>query len=320
MIKLLANVILLVAIYLALTLGTSWVAHGWEAPHARLAQRVGFNGFLGLAAGVLIIAGGIDLSIGSLVALAAAVLCLLLVPPPHGLGWPIIPAIAAILLLGVAVGTLHGLIVTRLRVQPFIVTLCGLFAYRSAARWLTGDSTMNLGSGFESLTAFFNGTLFGVPMYLVLLTGLTAVIGFFLHFTTHGRYLFALGSNEQAAQYSGIATVRYKILAYIVCSTIAAGYAVLHVMRFNEVSPTNTGSFLELYGIAAAVLGGCSLRGGEGNVVGILLGTCLITILPMFTFEIGAPQPAEGLILGGALLLTAIADEMLRRYYSGRKK
>ena len=318
MIKLLANVMLIVAIYFGLTLGTDWVDHGWEAPHARLAQRIGFNGFLGLAAGILIIAGGIDLSIGSLVALAAAILCLLMMPGPRGLGWSAAPAIAVTLLLGVAVGTLHGLIVTRLKVQPFIVTLCGLFAYRSAARWLTKDSTLNL-SGFEDLRAFFNGALLGVPMYLVLLTGLTVVIGFFLHFTTHGRYLFALGSNEQAARYSGVATVRYKVLAYVVCSTIAAGYAVLHVMRFNELAPTSTGNFLELYGIAAAVLGGCSLRGGEGNVIGILLGTCLITILPIFTFQIGARQEAEGLILGGALLLTAIGDELLRRYYAARK-
>jgi ribose transport system permease protein len=315
MIKLLANLLLLAGLYLALTLGTGWVVHGWEAPHARLAQRVGFNGFLGLAAGVLIIAGGIDLSIGSLVALCAAVLCTLLVD----WHWHPVLAVAATLLLGVAIGIFHGLLVTRLRVQAFIVTLCGLFAYRSAARWLTGDSTKNLGSGFEELTRFFNGALFGVPVYLVLLAGLTLAIGFFLHFTTHGRYLFAIGSNERAAQYSGIATTQYKILAYMACSTITAGYAVLHLMRFNEVSPSSTGSFLELYGIAAAVLGGCSLRGGEGNVVGILLGTCLITILPMYTFAVGAPQTVEGLILGGALLLTAIVDELLRRYYTSRK-
>jgi ribose transport system permease protein len=317
MIKLLANLLLLAVIYLALALGTDWInpTVGWEEPHARLAQRIGFNGFLGLAAGILIIAGGIDLSIGSLVALAAGLLCTLLVD----WGWHPAPAIAATLLLGVAIGLFHGLLVTRLRVQAFIVTLCGLFAYRSAARWLTRDSTKNLGSGFESLTAFFNGAVFGVPMYLVLLAVLTVIVGFFLHFTTHGRYLYAIGSNDKAAEYSGIATTRYRILAYVLCSTIAAGYAVLHVMRFNEVSPSSTGSFLELYGIAAAVLGGCSLRGGEGNVVGILLGTCLITILPMYTFAVGAPQTVEGLILAGALLLTAIVDELLRRYYAARK-
>jgi len=267
MIKLLANMLLLAVLYVALTMGTNWVDHGWEAPHARLAQRIGFNGFLGLAAGILIIAGGIDLSIGSLVALCAAVLCTLLVD----WHWHPILAVAATLLLGVVIGLFHGLLVTRLRVQAFIVTLCGLFAYRSAARWLTGDSTKNL-SGFEELARFFNGAAFGVPVYLVLLAGLTVAIGFVLHYTTHGRYLFAIGSNERAAQYSGIATSQYKILAYVACSTITAGYSVLHLMRFNEVSPSLTGNFLELYGIAAAVLGGCSLRGGEGNVIGILLG------------------------------------------------
>lgn len=317
MIKLLANILLLAAIYLALILRTGWInpVVGWEVPHATLAQRIGFNGFLGLAAGVLIITGGIDLSIGSLVALAGGVLCILLAD----YHWHPVPAIAVTLLLGVAVGLFHGFLVTYLRVQAFIVTLCGLIAYRSAARWLMKDSTKNLGAGFESLTAFFNGTLFHVPMYLVLLAGLTLVIGFFLHFTTHGRYLFAIGSNDKAAQYSGIATTRYRMLAFVLCSTIAAGYAVLDLMRFSFVSPSSTGVNLELYGIAAAVLGGCSLRGGEGNVAGILLGTCLITILPIFTEAVGVPQQGEGLILGGALLLTAIADELLRRYYSSKK-
>ena len=317
MIKLLANLLLLAAIYIALTLGTGWINPdiGWEAPHATLAQRIGFNGFLGLAAGVLIISGGIDLSMGSLVALAGGVLCILLTDYQ----WNPVPAIAVTLLLGVVVGLFHGFLVTRLRVQAFIVTLCGLFAYRSAARWLMNDSTKNLGAGFESLTAFFNGELFHVPVYLVLLAGLTLAIGFLLHFTTHGRYLFAIGSNEKAAQYSGIATMRCKILAYVACSTITAGYAVLHVMRFKTVEPSSAGVSLELYGIAAAVLGGCSLRGGEGNVVGILLGTCLITILPIYTFAVGAKQTTEGMILGSALLLTAIVDELLRHYNTSRK-
>jgi ribose transport system permease protein len=226
---------------------------------------------------------------------------------------------AATLLLGVVVGLFHGVLVTSLRVQPFIVTLCGLFAYRSATRWLTNGSTKNLGSGFDDLTRFFNGALFGVPVYLVLLGTLTLVIGFMLHYTTHGRYVFAIGSNEKAAQYSGVPTNGYKILAYVLCSTITAGYAILSLMRFQQVEPLGTGQFAELYGIAAAVIGGCSLRGGEGNVLGILLGTCLITILPQFTFEIGAPQEVEGMILGGALLLTAVGDELLRRYYSVRK-
>jgi ribose transport system permease protein len=316
MIKLLGNLILLLILYVALALHTNWLLYGWENPHRLLLQRVGLNGILGLAAGLLIIAGGIDLSMGSLVALASAALCILLVDQ-H---WHPVAAIAATLLLGALVGLVHGLLVTGLRVQAFIVTLCGLFAYRSFARWMTNDAPKGLGTDFVELKAFFNADLFGVPAYFLIFAGLTVLVGVFLHFSAYGRYLFAIGSNEKAAEYCGIPTKRYKVLAYVLCSTLTAGYAVLDLVRYNSVQPSETGQFLELYGIAAAVLGGCSLRGGEGNVLGIVLGTCVITILPTYAISEGVSSTLDGAILGGALLLGACIDEFVRRYYYGYKK
>ena len=140
-----------------------------------------------------------------------------------------------------------------------------------------------------------------------------AVAGVFLHFSVYGRYMMAIGSNEQAARYSGIATDRHKIVAYVLCSALAAFYGALYLMENNSSQPSQTGSFLELYAIAGAVLGGCSLRGGEGSIAGILMGTALLTILPNFVKMWGVPDELEYTVIGTALLVGAILDEMLRR-------
>jgi ribose transport system permease protein len=315
MLKLLGNVVVLAVLYGALVLDpeTSSTARRPEN-HQYLAERIGQYGILSLAAGILIITGGIDLSIGSTVALTSVVLWKLLMD----YNWPPAVAIPAVLLLGALIGLGHGLLVAVARIQAFIVTLCGLLVYRSIARWLTGDRTVGLESRYEELKDFCNGYILGVPVHFWLFIGLLLVLGIFLHFSVYGRYFYAIGSNEKAARYCGIPTTRYKISAYVLCSTLAAFFAVLNMMKMNSVQPSTTGNFFELYGIAAAVMGGCSLRGGEGNVLGIFLGTCIIYVLPNYVFFKGVPSSLEGAIFGLALLVGAFADEMLRRYYGYR--
>jgi len=135
----------------------------------------------------------------------------------------------------------------------------------------------------------------------------------FLHMSVYGRYLFAIGSNEQAAKYAGIAVDRYRTLAYVLCSTLAALFSIIYLAENNSVQPSETGSFFELYAIAGAVLGGCSLRGGEGSVLGIMIGTAIIWILPNFTKMWGVPSALEYTVIGVALLIGALLDEILRR-------
>src|SRR5262249_13907630 len=148
-----------------------------------------------------------------------------------------------------------------------------------------------------------------------------ALIGaVFLHFSVHGRYFYAIGSNEKAARYSGVATDRYKLLAYVLCSTLAAFYGVLFLMQENSAQPSSTGNFLELYAIAGGVLGGCSLRGGEGNIVGMAIGTSILVLLPNLSIMLGIPSSLEYTVIGGALLLGAILDEVTRRFGAGRGK
>jgi ribose transport system permease protein len=284
--------------------------------HRNLAERIGLSGVVSLGASLLIISGGIDLSIGSVAGLSATILAMLLRSTPK---IPPVACFAIVLGVGVLIGLVNGLLVTKLRVQAFVVTLCGLFVYRGAARWLARDQVKGLGTEFENLTdLIYNDNILGLPrslFYFLVLAGLAAV---FLHLSVYGRYFYAIGSNERAARYSGIATDRYKILAYVICSLSAALYGCLFLMKQNSVQPSADGNFLELYAIAGAVLGGCSLRGGEGNIIGVIIGTTILVLLPNLSNMLGIPSALEYTVIGSALLLGAILDEVLRRFSAGR--
>jgi ribose transport system permease protein len=307
--KLLGLFLFLLVIYALLLLADPGARSVYN--HFNLGKRIGLYGILSLGAGVLIITGGIDLSIGSVVGLCTTIVAMLLVDYHlHPLA-----AIGAVLALGALIGLVNGLLVTKLRVQAFVVTLCGLFIYRGAARWLAGGQNKGLGTDFETWKHWLakGKDLLGLPMALVIFLVLAAIAAVGLHLSVYGRYLFAVGSNEQAARYSGIAVDRYRISAYVICSTLAALFSVLFLMEENSVQPSSTGSFFELYAIAGAVLGGCSLRGGEGNVLGIIIGTAILWILPNFTKMWGVPSELEYTVIGAALLVGALVDELLRR-------
>ena len=248
--------------------------------------------------GLLIISGGIDLSLGSVVGLCATLLAILL----RDKNWSPPLAIATVLGLGCAIGLAHGLLVTKLRVQAFVVTLCGLFIYRGLARWIADDRPKGLGNGFEvwKYWLYRSRDFLGLPMALVYLIVLAAIATVFLHMSVYGRYLMAIGNNERAVRYSGIAVDRYKVLAYIICSCSAAVFSVLFLMQENSAQPSDAGSFLELYAIAAAVLGGCSLRGGEGTVAGILIGTAILRILQNLVNMWDIPASLEYTVIGSS--------------------
>ncbi|OAI48043.1 hypothetical protein AYO44_01165 [Planctomycetaceae bacterium SCGC AG-212-F19] len=289
--------------------------------HQVLARRLGFYGVLTLGVGILIVAGGIDLSIGSLVGLAAVNFGLLLpIFARHGeaLGrlWPVLAA--GVVIAGSAVvGLFHGLLITKLRLQPFLVTLCGLFMYRGLARWESRETSVGLidNADLDWLRAFLvSGNLFGVSHLLLWLLLIAAVLAVLLHGSVYGRYLYALGYNEQAARYAGIATDGYKILAYVICSTLAGLGGVLFLLEYRNAQPSSAGSLLELYAITGAVLGGCSLRGGEGTILGMLLGAAVLPLLAqicLFSKYIGSTL--EYTVIGGALLFGTIVNEVLAR-------
>lgn len=357
--------------------------------HSNLSREIGYYGLLTLGVGVLIISGGIDLSMGSLVGLSASLFAVLLVD------YQVRPelAIAIVLATGAAIGLAHGLLVTFLNLQPFIVTLCGLFIYRGLARWIAGGQNRGLGTGFGEQKALLYEGGFDLPLplpaaivvgllllcvlYLAATRGWMSLLTFrrteadgrltlkehlasqhplvnyafvaaaaawivggslllpdllvpftkfmiifliaclvltvYLHLSIYGRYLFAIGSNVQAALYAGIPVRRHKIAAYVLCSFLTSFAGVLYLLRTNVAEPSGTGGYFELYAIAGAVLGGCSLRGGEGNVLGMMIGTTIIWLLPNLTIMWGIGNELKPLVIGVALLLGALIDELLRR-------
>jgi ribose transport system permease protein len=276
-----------------------------------MARLIGMYGIFSIGLGVVIITGGIDLSVGSVFALLGVLLSIMLTE------WHLPGALAVILVIavGVGLGLVHGLLITRLNIQPFIVTLCGLLFYRGLARFIANDETKGFGTGqgFEWLTALATGSLFGVPMPFILLVVVAAVMWVVLHRSVYGRYLFAVGRNEEAARYSGINARAVVASAYVIAGLTAGISGVLLAFYTNSVSPSSHGNFFELFGIAAAVLGGCSLRGGEGSVIGILIGSALLQVLQNLVNLLGIPSSLNFAVMGAVILLGVIADQLLSR-------
>ena len=276
-------------------------------------------GIISIGVAFVIITGGIDLSIGSLIGLVGCLLPMLLAA-----GYSPVIALLAVVVLSLAIGLMHGLLITRLGLQPFVVTLCGLLFYRGFARWLTHDQVQGFGSSYEGLrqlaigkVSLGGGFALPIPFFLLLLAGVLAAL--FLNRTIWGRYLLALGRNETAARYSGIQIGRMKVLAYVLCSGTAGLGGILFALDVNSVQPAAHGNFYELYAIAAAVLGGCSLRGGEGSILGVVIGAAVMRLLYNAINVSGIPTQLEFAIIGAVILAGVIADELIRRV-AGRRR
>lgn len=238
-------------------------------------------------------------------------------------------ALLTVLLLAGGLGLLHGLLVTRARLQPFVVTLCGLLIYRGLSRWLTSDNPAGFGEFSASLGTVATGRLpvisnaqgmvFGLPYPLFFLAVLGLIAAFFLGRTVWGRYLLALGRNEEAARFSGINTGRVTLMAYMICTVMAAVGGMLFSLDSSSISPSSFGNFFELYAIAAAVLGGCSLRGGEGSITGVIIGTAVMQVLNNLIMLLRISGTLEYAIIGSVILVGVLADEMVKRLAAQRR-
>jgi ribose transport system permease protein len=272
---------------------------------------VGTYGIFSIGVGIVIITGGIDLSVGSICALLGVLLSMMLVE----WHWPPAVALIAVVALGGALGAVHGLLIARLGLQPFIVTLCGLLLYRGAARYIADDSTKGFGTGkgFEWLRALASGSVGGVPMPFVVMCVVAAIAWVLLHRSVYGRHLFAVGHNAEAARYSGVGTRTVVAWAYVLSGALASLSAVIIAFYTNSISPASHGSFYELYAIAAAVVGGCSLRGGEGTVLGIVLGAALLQVLRNLVNLLDIPGSLDFAVMGAVILIGAVADQLFGR-------
>ncbi|WP_336080960.1 ABC transporter permease [Thalassospira sp. CH_XMU1448-2] len=276
------------------------------------ANLIGLFGLFAIGQGFVIMTGGIDLSVGSVIALLGVLFVDMV--GKFGVPWPI--AVAIMVGLGVLIGLAHGILITRFKLQPFVVTLCGLLIYRGIARGYTAESTAGFpfGSSYPQLEWLTIGRSFGVPHSFLAMLIVAAIMWVVLHHTVFGRHLCAVGKNEEAARFSGINTRFVTITAYVICAVLASIAAIYFAMFTKSVQPSSHGNFYELYAIAAAVLGGCSLRGGEGSVIGIVLGAVLLQELQNLVNLLGIPSSLNFAVMGTVILLGVLADQQFATY------
>jgi ribose transport system permease protein len=302
-----------------------------------LSRLVGIYGIFGIGTGIVIITSGIDLSVGSVFALQGVLLSIMLID--WHMNW-LLAAFLSILIV-VLIGCLTGFLVAFARLQPFIVTLCGFLFYRSMARFIAHDRSLGFiypravmmklrelhhdpqYDPFATLHFLTTGNIgrepYLIPMPFIVLLIVAAIMAVVLHKSVYGRYLYAVGKNEDAARYSGIKTKWVIGSAYVVGMLLAGLTGIILAFFTGSIVPSNQGVNFELYGIAAAVLGGCSLRGGEGSILGILVGTILIQILQNLVNLLGIDSSLNTAVLGAVILLGVLMDEALG-YLSRRRK
>jgi ribose/xylose/arabinose/galactoside ABC-type transport system permease subunit len=269
-----------------------------------IARQVSINAVIAAGMTFVILTGGIDLSVGSVLAIAGAVMAGLL----SG-GRPPLVCIGAGLAVGALLGLLNGSVVTRGRVQPFIATLAMLTIARGMTLVYTdGRPITGLPDEFVWLGA---GELFRFPVPVILMALVFVASYVILTQTVLGRYVYAIGGNEEAARLSGVNVGAYKTLAYVISGLLAAVSAVILTARLNSAQPTAGGGF-ELDAIAAVVLGGTTLAGGEGTIGGTLLGAFIIGVLNNGLNLLNVNPFYQQVVKGGVILLAVLLDRRLR--------
>jgi len=254
---------------------------------------------LSIGMSMVLIIGGIDLSVGSVLGLSGAVLGILLVQK-----YPLPLAIVACLVTGVICGTINGFIITQWRIPAFIVTLGMLEAGRGLTYLFTKSQTQYLSSTLDNIA---EPNLFGIRLPLFLAMVIVIIAHILLVNTPFGRHCFAVGAKEETAHLSGINTRKLIFSVYVISGFLSALAGLLHCARLSSSDP-NAGIGYELSAIASAVIGGNSLSGGKGSVIGTVLGVIIIATLEVGLVQIGVPEPWKRVITGAVIILAVIAD------------
>ncbi|MBS3812960.1 ABC transporter permease [Candidatus Bipolaricaulota bacterium] len=267
-------------------------------------RQISYTGTIALGMTFVIISGGIDLSVGSMTAFVGGVVVIMVNYFGGGL-LAILIAILVGLLMGAAAGAFNGLIITKGKVAPFIVTLGTWGMFRSLTLYISGAGE------FRSTSRLFPqlgmGYFLKIPIPVWILLGLTVFYSILLNRTKFGRYVCAVGSNERVAEYSAINVQRIKFLTYIITGVNVGITAVLLSSRLNSINPTTAGSGFELDAIAAVIIGGTMLSGGSGSVFGTLIGAIILGIVSNMLNLLGVSPYLQGTVRGlviiGAVLI-----------------
>ncbi len=290
-------------------------------------RQISMLGIFAVGTAFVIITGGIDLSIGSIIGLTGVIIARLSSPSFDGLGLSLWIGIPVALAVAVLIGWIQGVLITRLDLQPFIVTLGGMLLLRGVSQTIVKGGTIGFGSSrFTELSD--SGLLFchGDPLIsypVIIFLAIVLMGAYVLHFTVFGRYVYAIGGNRDAAAYSGINVKRVETLTYVISAGLAGVAGVCYAAYIGQMSQ-QVGIAYELYAIAAAVIGGCSLRGGEGTIFGIIIGSGIMRVIDnginMFQLKYQTPDGQHRIwrldpnwnfiIIGAVILLAVIVDQL----------
>jgi ribose transport system permease protein len=266
-----------------------------------------------LGEAVVIIAGGIDLSIGSIICVSAVTTSYLTMYSGVGIG----EAVAVALGLSLAIGYAQGMIITRLGLQPFVVTLASMLLLRGAAEVMTGGTDIGFQGKYPGFRFLGEGIGLGMPMPFWFALVAIAIVAFLMHRTILGRYAYAIGSNPEAARLSGVPVQRIRLVTFITSAGLSGMAGVLYVAYLPSATPS-LGSAYELHAVAAAVLGGCSLLGGRGSVFGVLIGAGIMQITFNAVNLIGKSL-WQNVVAGGVILAAVIVDRIFERNAAKRR-
>jgi ribose transport system permease protein len=260
---------------------------------------------------VLVVAA-IDLSVGSVLALSGAVLGACLTEP----GGRLAPAVLACLGTGLACGAVSGAVTVRWGIPSFIVTLGMMEMARGGAYLVTGSRTRYIGSAVERLA---EASWLGLSLPFLVALGVVGLGQLVLSRTVFGRYMVAVGTSEEAVRLSGIHTGAVKRAVFAISGLLAGLAAVLHAARLGSADP-NAGAGFELQAIAAVVIGGTSLLGGRGSVVGSFFGVVIMAVLGAGLAQVGVQDPSKRLITGAVIVVAVIADRYRHRGLAGAER
>jgi len=274
-----------------------------------------FVGFLAMGVTFVIITGGIDLSIGASMMCSTLVGGLLL----RNYGWPLWLCLVVVVAFGTLVGLCNGLLVTRLKLPPFIATLGMMLVTLGFGAIITNSTTMRYPTNEGWFRSVFLRTDNNSPTGAIWMLAFFILAFILLNKTKIGRYIFAIGSNEEAVRLSGVKTGRWKCAAYVICGFFTGLGAIFYAAMYTTMIP-NTGNGIELQAIAAVVIGGTSLAGGVGSLSGTIIGVFIMSVLRSGLVSMSLPAPYQtfftGIVVIGAVLLdiyrTKKANEVKR--------
>ncbi len=314
-----------------------WSNHdfGKAANILNVSRQAAMLGIFAIGSSFVIITGGIDLSVGAIIGLTGVLIAKISSPSVHCLNHPLWVGISIALAVALLIGLIQGLLISKLKLQPFIVTLAGMLLVRGTAQIITHGGTLGLGTSpliNLSTEGLFHYGYHAILAYPVLMfIGVIILSSYLLHGTVFGRYVFAIGGNRDAAEYSGIPVDRVETLTYVISAGLAGVAGICYASYIGQMT-YNVGNGYELNAIAAAVIGGVSLRGGEGSVLGAIIGSIMMEVIQngiiLFKWVYHSAGHREVFRLSsnwtyfitGAVILLAVLIDQLANILNKRKR